>query len=158
MRTAAAALQVVTHREPEVYGPQQKVAMYLALVLAERMNEKEELSPAEKQAQVAVLAEKLAGDIDSPGFDRKAFAVLIKENYRQKCDGTLKLPREYRAVLAEPGLKWANLMTDKGAARLGSSLVSLTLRKLISQSVNILMPGGSWAAHGGVSVERCQQG
>ena len=142
MRTAAAALQVVTHREPEVYGPQQKVAMYLALVLAERMNEKEELSPAEKQAQVAVLAEKLAGDIDSPGFDRKAFAVLIKENYRQKCDGTLKLPREYRAVLAEPGLKWANLMTDKGAARLGSSLVSMTLRKLISQSVNILMPGG----------------
>ncbi|CAI1110541.1 Uncharacterised protein [Serratia quinivorans] len=142
MRTAAATLRGVTHREPEVYGPQQKVAMYLALVLAERVNEQKASSPEEKHARVEALADTLAGDIDSPGFDRKAFAALIKAYYRQKCDGTLKLPREYRAVLAEPGLKWASLMTDKGAARLGSSSVSLALRRLISQSVNVCMPGG----------------
>lgn len=142
MRTAVAALREVTHREPEVYGPQQRVALYLALVLAERADEIKGLSPAEKLALPEELAEKLAGDIDTPGYDRKAFAALIKEYYGQKCDGTLKLPRTYREVLAEPGLKWANLMTDRGAAKLGSSLVSLTLRKLISQSVNIFLPGG----------------
>ncbi|ORM89536.1 hypothetical protein HA50_23235 [Pantoea cypripedii] len=142
MRKAVTALREVTHREPEVYGPQQRLSIYLALVLAEQVDEIKGLSPAEKHALVEAQAEKLAGEIDSPGFDRKAFAALIKEYYRQKCDGTLKLPRAYREVLAEPGLKWANLMTDKGAARLGSSLVRLTFRKLISQSVNIFVPGG----------------
>ncbi|MBP2197773.1 inositol phosphate phosphatase SopB [Pantoea cypripedii] len=141
-RTAAGTLREITHQDPVIYGPLQRVAIYLVLALHQELDKRTDLSPAEKDALVDKLADEFAAEIDTREFDREAFSELIKKAHQQKNDGTLQLPRDYRTVLAQPGLQWATLISDKGIAGMAKSTVSGVLRSLLGQAVDFGLPGG----------------
>ncbi|WP_416413719.1 hypothetical protein [Pantoea sp. App145] len=139
-RTVKSALRKVTHREPEVFGIEQRLAKFHGKFLS-NLTEGMGLKPKQRDDLVRKEAERIAAD-DGTTFDKKAYAKMIYHEYELNRDGKQILPRDYRAIQQEPGLEWANLFADTGLAGLGDTAVSAIAREIFGEGMNFGLMGG----------------
>lgn len=139
-RTVKSALRKVTHREPEVFGIEQRLAKFHGKFLS-NLTEGMGLKPKQRDDLVRKEAERIAAD-DGTTFDKKAYAKMIYHEYEQKRDGKQILSRDYRAIQQEPGLEWASLFADTGLAGLSDTAVSAIAREIFGEGMNFGLMGG----------------
>jgi hypothetical protein len=145
-RTVTSALRKITHREPEVFGIEQRLAKFHGKFFSD-LTAGMQLKPKERDELVRKAAERIAAD-DCTVFDKKAYEKMIYREYELKRDGKQILPLDYRALQQQPGLAIANHFADTGLSGLGDTAISAFVRDIVGEGMNFGVMGplvtGPW--------------